>query len=131
LKRPTGVAVFYTQIGMLDRSEKEFRSILRKERHVPSLVNLGNVMYINDKLDEALALYKEAYELKPDNSKILFRTINLLYNRSEYEEAENLMARLQNQDPEMAATLASRYGGSGTTRASEANTFSLDDWAEE
>ncbi|MDC7222032.1 MAG: tetratricopeptide repeat protein [Spirochaetales bacterium] len=125
------VAVFYAQIGMYDKSEKESREALELERHVPSLVNLGNLMYIDGKQEEALALYQEAYELKPMNTRLLYRIVDLLYSRNEYEEADTMLAQLKEQDPDLAGTVLARYGETGATRASEGNKFTLDDWMEE
>ena len=126
------VAVYYAQMGMLDKAEGEFGKILRKERHVPSLVNLANIKYIREDWKGALALYEEASSLKPNNAKILYRTIDLLYNQSRYDEAQNYLARLQQEDQDMATAVMARYSGnSGTTRASDGSVIGLDDWEEE
>ncbi len=126
------VAVYYAQMGMLDKAEGEFGKILRKERHVPSLVNLANIKYIREDYETALILYKEASALKPNNGKILFRTIDLLYNQSRYDEAESYLALLRQEDPELATTVLARYGGgTDATRASDGSVISLDDWEED
>ncbi|MDC7224399.1 MAG: tetratricopeptide repeat protein [Spirochaetales bacterium] len=125
------IAVFYAQIGMFDKAKGEFESLLERERHVPSLVNLGNIFYIEGKGEEALALYREAFDLKPLNPVILYRIVDLHYTRREYEEADAMLSQLKERHPDLAGSVLAKHEDSGDTRASEGDRITLDDWWED
>jgi tetratricopeptide (TPR) repeat protein len=56
-------------------------------KHVPALINLGNLHYGAGRPDEARACFERALEHEPGNTKARFNLANVLHDQREYQAA--------------------------------------------
>lgn len=60
--------VLYAKYGMYDEAEEQFNSAISKQPDFAApLINLGNILFLREKLDNALEMYSKAEKLKPDS----------------------------------------------------------------
>lgn len=67
---------------------------LPAEHHAPVLRAIANSYYAEDKVDEAIATFKKALELAPDDAELLQTLSNVLVAAGREEEAQTYLARL-------------------------------------
>ncbi|MBI9104915.1 MAG: hypothetical protein JEY99_21035 [Spirochaetales bacterium] len=97
------LGVLYARYGQNDEAVKQFESALENEDYFPALLNLGNINFIEDRMDEARGYYSRAQIIQPENPSVnlcLARTSHSLgdaVSTSEYYEI------VKNLDSELAA----------------------------
>lgn len=126
------LGVLYAQFGLLDEAATEFKSVLRSKTYVPALVNLGNIYYLKENMDESLNYYDRALSIDPDNTKALLGVARVSYEVNDYNLVNSSLAKLEEKSPEMAARFS--YLGSESTdlgRASQALVKDITEWDEE
>ena len=126
------LGILYARFGVLDKAASEFEAILRTRNYVPAMVNLGNVYYLQERMQAAYDLYSRAAAAVPDNNMALLGLARASYALERYGETDAAMARLETAAPELAAAFA--YPGSGsqqTGRASQAVKREISTWDEE
>ncbi len=128
--QPDNLDLLYMQ-GMLAEqadqlllSEQSFRKVLEKDpKNIDAINALGYTLADRtDRYDEAYALIKQAYDLKPDAYYILDSMGWVLYRQGKYTEAlEYLQKALDAKfDPEIAAHLGEVLWASGDKAAAQA-----------
>jgi len=70
--------------------------------YVSAIINLGNLYYGQERLDDARACFERAIELEPTNAKARFNLGNVLHDRSEYQAALILFRDAAALDPGFA-----------------------------
>jgi len=116
------LGVLYARYGVLDKAETQFKTALGKSEYVPAMLNLGNILFLENKMDEARGYYERAYSRQRDNAKVLLALAKVQFETGEYKAVEDHYARLEILDSDLAA----RYSylkldtGDSTARASEA-----------
>jgi tetratricopeptide (TPR) repeat protein len=121
-RKPTNdLGVLYARYGMYDRAQKEFEKLLVKEEYVPALLNMGNILYLGEQKDKALAYYNRAYVKDPANPKVLLAAAKTNHDLEKYDTAKKLYAELKAKDPDLAAQFAYLdLKEDGATRAANA-----------
>jgi tetratricopeptide (TPR) repeat protein len=96
------LGVLYARYGLDEKAISAFNRVLKTEEYAPSLMNLGNVYYLQDEYEAALVYYERAYQQKPDNPRVLLGLTRVYQKLGEQEEANKTYARLKRIDPSLA-----------------------------
>ncbi len=120
-KALNSLAVLHSRYGLFDKAEKELQEALSKGELVPALVNLGNIYFLQGKLDKAASLYDRAYKKAPANPTVLLCVARVNHAQENYALARKAYAALQARDPKLAERF-SYLGlrGEEATRAADA-----------
>ncbi len=96
------LGVLYARYGLIEKAIIQFNRILEKEEYVPALVNMGNIKYINGDMDGALEFYNRAYNVNPNNPKVLLCIARVNHELENYGIVSKMYAKLQKEDPVLA-----------------------------
>ena len=116
------LGVLYARYGVIDKAEIQFKTALEKSDYVPAILNLGNIFFLEDKMDEARGYYERAYSRQRDNAKILLALAKVQFETGDYKAVADHYARLEILDSDLAARFSylKLDTGDSTARASEA-----------
>lgn len=112
------LGVLYARYGMTDKASEQLSLALQYGRFVPALVNLGNLAFLDNKLEEADSYYRQALQEEPENTSALLGVARVAYEMENYAAAEGTHARLSEIAPELAERFA--YLGSGIEQSGRA-----------
>lgn len=98
------LGVLYARYGLLDKAEEQFTRAAGRN-HLPAIVNLGNILFLNKEYDRALANYERAEREQPDNIKALLGIAMTSYELDNQGTVRRIYRKIQQQDP----ALAERY----------------------
>jgi tetratricopeptide (TPR) repeat protein len=124
------MGVTYARYGFLDEASTWFEKVIADNDFYPSLINLGNIYYLQKNASEASRYYARALKAKPDSEKALMGLAMVSSELEDYETANSALATLASMNPAAAQDLA-HLGTSGTARASSAQNREVDEWTEE
>jgi tetratricopeptide (TPR) repeat protein len=96
------LGVLYARYGLEEKAISAFNRILKTDEYAPSLMNLGNVYYLQDEYEAALVYYERAYQQEPDNPRVLLGLTRVYQKLGEQEEANKAYSRLKRIDPSLA-----------------------------
>lgn len=114
------LGVLYARYGVYDKAEEAFQRALKTQEYGPSLVNIGNLLYIKNKLAEALQYYERALVKTPTNSAVLLNLAKINYELGKYDKTDTYYAQLKREDAQMAehfSYLAMKGGGDSARAA--------------
>jgi hypothetical protein len=100
------LGVLYARYGLYDQAEEQFEAVLSREEYLPALVNLGNLCLIREEFAQALARFRRAQEIAPENGRILLGLARACYGLERYDEVKEHYARLKAIDAELAGRFA-------------------------
>lgn len=107
----TNLGVLYAQAGLLEPAEAYFAQAIEVDRHPNALMNLGNIRRLQGRLEEALALYREAELARPSSTELWLSISLTLRELGRDEESERYYARYAERRPANATA----YSYLGTT----------------
>lgn len=117
------LGVLYGRYGRYDQAKEQFELVLRREQHVPSMINLANVHYLAGDLPRAARAYEDALMNEPDNTAALLGLARVEHERENFGSAREAYAKLARLD----AALAERFAyldpdgaADGESRANDA-----------
>ena len=96
----------YARYGLYEQAQEQFLRAVAEREYRPALINLGNLAYLRDELDEALSFYNRAYESRDDDPLVLISLARVHFDREEYPPATEKYREAEVLDPE----LAERFG---------------------
>jgi tetratricopeptide (TPR) repeat protein len=97
------LASSYVKLDNVDQAVSEYQAYLRlNPSSGATLVNLGNLLYAEDRYDEAIAEYEKAVRFDPSVSNY-FALGQTYLQAEEYEKARELFLKMQLDDPREAA----------------------------
>jgi hypothetical protein len=105
-KAINSLAVLHSRFGLLAQAEKEFLQVLAKEEYLPSLINLGNIYYMQGNNEKALEFYNRGAKKAPKNATVLLCVARANHALENYSLAKKAYADLQVADPELAQRFA-------------------------
>ncbi|OHD75170.1 MAG: hypothetical protein A2177_06605 [Spirochaetes bacterium RBG_13_68_11] len=116
------LGVLYARFGLIDQAEKEFRKAIVGDPYLPSLINLGNILYLKDDPKGALTLFQQAQKKAPDNVTALLNVARICQALGRYDDAKKSYDQLAKVAPAVAQEYGylAQKGGEGA-RASEAS----------
>ena len=101
------LGVLYARYGLMDRAEREFKKVLAKDiNYVPSLLNMGNIYYLNGDMKTAKYYYDKAYKKAPDNPKVLLTVARVNHEMENYGTVNEAYGKLKYLDPDLAQQFA-------------------------
>ncbi|HPC73587.1 MAG TPA: tetratricopeptide repeat protein [Syntrophales bacterium] len=110
------LASSYVKLGNVEQAVDEYRAYLKlNPSSSATLVNLGNLLYAEDRYDEAVVEYEKAVKLDPGVSN-RFSLGQAYLQAGEYEKARRLFLKMQTDHPQEAAGylgLGQAYGKMG------------------
>jgi hypothetical protein len=116
------IGILYGRYGVLDKAEEYCLRAIKSQEYVPSLVNLGNLSYLNKDMARSFTYFGRALKAAPKNVKALQGYIIAGYELQKYEQVNTAYGTLKAVSPESAAQMAhvETVQASDTARASEA-----------
>jgi tetratricopeptide (TPR) repeat protein len=97
------LASSYVRLGDVEQAVDEYRAYLKlNPSSGATLVSLGNLLYVEDRYDEAIVEYEKAVELDPTVSN-RFALGQTYLQAGEYEKARELFVKMQLDHPQEAA----------------------------
>ena len=97
------LGVLYARFGLYDKAEGEFKRAVEQQNYIPALMNLGNLHYLREDFDRALAAFQRAAEAQPANPRILLSLAKVYHEMEDYAAASDLHKRIAAADMELAA----------------------------
>ena len=94
----TQLGILFAKYGKYRRAIETFDEILLYREHVPSLVNMGNIYYLQEEYRMALPFYKRAYRRAPYNPLVLLGLARCNHALENYGNTEYAYGRLENID---------------------------------
>lgn len=128
-----GLGVLYAKYGLLDKAEGRFVAAVRSQ-YVPAMINLGNVLFLQEKLEESLRYFAMARSERPESTQAMLGIAKAQYELENFTAVKETYSQIQRKDPDLAGRFAYLAGGSGgeqTARASAAMRKETVVWAEE
>ena len=116
------LGVLYARYGLIDKAEREFNKVLAKRKdYVPTLLNMGNVYYLNGDYDKAMTYYERAAKKDPDNPKAVLCVARVNHEMENYGTVRKQYDKLKELDPDLASRFAYLdLKGDEAVRAAEA-----------
>jgi transglutaminase-like putative cysteine protease len=120
-KLQNSLAVLHSRYGLVDKGEKEFQQILATVEYLPALINLGNIYFLQGKLENAAEMYDRAYKKAPANTTVILCVARVNHAQENYTLARKSFVELQTRDPQLAGKFAYLgLRGEEATRAADA-----------
>ena len=111
----------YAKYGQYDKATDQFEDVLKNEEYVPSLINMGNIRYIQSDMQKALEYYERAALIEPESPTVLLSLARTNFELEDYLESKNAYLKLKRADYELAEKYAYLDLNEGdTARASSA-----------
>ena len=99
------LGVLYARFEKYEEAYREFELAAGKG-YAPSMVNLANLYFLDDKLEEALPLYENAYRKNAYNAAMLQNMAVAYYKRLDFGLAREIYRKLEFLDPELGAEVS-------------------------
>ncbi len=96
------LGVLYARYGLNDKAASQFEKILRSNEYVPTLINMGNISFLNNEIKDALEYYERALVIEPDNPKVLLSIARAGHELENYETVRDSYDKLKLIDPALA-----------------------------
>ncbi|TFG60246.1 MAG: hypothetical protein E4H36_12395 [Spirochaetales bacterium] len=100
------LGVLYARYGLMERAETEFKKALGQNNNLFALINLGNIYFMEKKMDQSLAFYNRAYEIEPGNKNVLLSLARVNHELENYGLVKKLYAELKQKDSNLALQFA-------------------------
>jgi tetratricopeptide (TPR) repeat protein len=116
------LGVLYARHGQWDSAEQQFLKILAGGDYLPALYNLGNLYFLREEWQKALAQFQKAAKLSPGDEKIRIALARVYHELGNYGMAQNLYDQAKETDPQLAEKYAYlELRSRDTRRAAEAD----------
>ncbi len=96
------LGVLYARYGMYDRAEAEFIKAASGNNYMPALMNLGNIHYINGRMDEARGAYLKVLDKDPSNSYAHIGLAKTSFELNDYNSVVSSYKIVERNDPVLA-----------------------------
>ncbi len=94
--------VLYARYGLNEEAVEEFEMAIETDEFFPSLINIGNILFLEKQMDRALEYYNRAYELHPDNPRVILSMARTHHSMGNSDTAAEYYTRLKELDPDLA-----------------------------
>ncbi len=124
------LGVLYARYGFLSDASEQLKTA-SDEGSVPAMINLANVYFLKADYSEALIYYKMAARRLPDAVSVLVGLARTNYKLDKQDEVRTAYMKIEKKNPDVADKYAFLVsGGSGTSRAAEADNKEIFAWEE-
>jgi tetratricopeptide (TPR) repeat protein len=126
------LGVLYARYGIMDKAKVQFEAAAKRD-YAPALINMGNILFLEEKYDEALTYYERADDLRPGTTSALVGIAKVNYELENHGSVKRAYEEIQRKDPDLAARFGYLVSGEGeaTGRASAAMIRETVVWDEE
>ena len=126
------LGVLYARYGIMDKAKVQFEAAAKRD-YAPALINMGNILFLEEKYDEALTYYERADDLRPGTTSALVGIAKVNYELENHGSVKRAYEQIQRKDPDLAARFGYLVSGEGeaTGRASAAMIRETVVWDEE
>ena len=101
------LGVLYARYGLDDDALDQFEKVLKQRgNYYPAMINIGNIHYLRDNIEQALSYYQQAAELAPDNSTVLLNLARANHKLENYYGSGKAYEKLQQVSPALADRFA-------------------------
>ena len=100
------LAVLYARYGLYDRAKNELSKVLETSEHLPALLNMGNIYFLQGEMQNAIEYFNRAAAIKPDNPNVLLCIARTNHEIENYANVRDAYGKLKMLDPELAARFA-------------------------
>ena len=97
------LGIIYARYGRINKAREYFNQVLKIKEYSPALLNLGNIFFMEDDLNNALFHYKRVQGLKPNNSLMLLQLSRIYNELGDFTESDVYFKKLQTTSPDLAA----------------------------
>lgn len=125
------LGVLYARFGKYKEAEEEFNKVLARTDYVPSLINLGNIHFINGKMELARRDFQKVLELAPGNAIGLLGVAKASFELDDYEAVIASFEKLETQDPGLAEKYKYLVSRSDDTSRASAAVKEAYEWEDE
>ena len=128
------LGALYARYGYYDKAESQFRQITGSARpYVPALINMGNICFLKDDLDEAKKYYQQAVSRNATSAAAYIGLAKVNYELGLSDEVQKYCAKAEEINPKYpdAFPYLFKQGEAGVARASSAQTKEDVAWEEE
>jgi tetratricopeptide (TPR) repeat protein len=92
----------YARYGLYEEAQDTFLRVIAETEYRPALINLGNLAYLRENLDEALAFYRRAADQRQDDPLTLISLARVHFDLSQYPPATEHYRKAEVLAPELA-----------------------------
>ncbi len=96
------LGVLYARYGLDEKAIHEFEKILKDKEYLPALMNLGNIYYLQNDMNNALLFYERASKKEPNNPRILLGLTRVNYRIGNFDAVKKTYSKLKSIDPDLA-----------------------------
>ena len=96
------LGVLYAKYEKYDDAIAQFYRTTVEYEYMPSLVNLGNIYYLQDDLRMAIPFYERAYAVSPFDPRVLLAVAKVNHKLENYGNARDAYDKLVSIEPELA-----------------------------
>ena len=96
------LGVLYARYGMYDKAETEFTKAAAGSNYMPAVMNLGNIHYINGRMDEARGAYLKVLDKDPRNSYAHIGLAKTSFELNDYNSVVTSYKIVERNDPVLA-----------------------------
>ncbi len=125
------LGVLYARFGKYREAEEEFNKALSKADYIPSMMNLGNIHFINGKMELARTNFTKVLEIAPDNTYALLGFAKVSYELDDYPSVVSSFNKIETQDPAIAEKYKYLVSRSDDTSRASAAVKEAFEWDEE
>lgn len=128
------LGILYARYGFDDEALEEFEKVRTlKPDFYPAIINMGNIHYLRDEIEEALGFYREAAEFAPENGAVLLGLSRTNHKLENYYGARQYYDKLKTVSPGLAERFAylDLRGDEAARAAAAGNLDSMVLWEED
>lgn len=96
------LGVLHARYGLKRQAEQYLQQALGEEEYLPALINMGNLKFLDNDMENALLYYERAAKLEPDNRMVLLGLARINHRIENYRLAKSFFNSLKQHDPELA-----------------------------
>ncbi|MDA3955432.1 hypothetical protein [Oceanispirochaeta sp.] len=100
------LAVLYARYGLYDKAIQTFDSINRSRVYIPSLINTGNIYFIQNNFEKSLIWYEKVLSTDSRNKKALLGSARCNHELENYGTVKKAYQELKSIDSELAQRFA-------------------------
>ena len=101
------LGVLYARYGLDDDALEQFEKVLRRKAdYYPAMINIGNIYYLRENIEQALSYYKRAEKYAPDKPTVLLSLARVNHRLENYYGARQAYDKLEVISPSLANRFA-------------------------
>jgi tetratricopeptide (TPR) repeat protein len=105
-KEINSLGVLYARYGLFEEAKETFQRVMGADEYVPTLVNLGNIYFLEENYDSALLYFERAHSVNPTSANVLLCLARTHYQLELYEKTREYYTRLKEVEPDLAGRFA-------------------------